>query len=350
MDERPAPVFRLILKIKKTFDEFVKTVTKYQESNTTQRQIKLDAESRRVVRLPVEITKYYETEEQERPIRNRRETGRMWLERVGVGAAIVLAILTWRTLREIHKTTVATEHAAYDACIGAQISQGELREAQETNALSQTMAIASTMQTAAEIETEKSYITLDFRLPKPEESIPGDPNYEIVYSVKNDGKSAADNVYIRFNPILVRNDEVLKIKDRKAPLDWRSTYFPAGASYPGTPDIGRPITPLIAVVDNNGKSVPNNSDEVQKVLTDSAIVAVIGHVTCDDFSGTHEVRFCTPLWQMQAGTMRKAGETRPNEKTCFNYNYRKDSYTFTAKPPSIAPQAPLPEITCRPPN
>jgi hypothetical protein len=349
MDERPTPVFRLILKIKKSFDQLVKTVTKYQEADRAQRQIELDAESRRVVRLPVEITKYYETEERERPIRNRRETGRKWLERIGVAAAIALAFLTWRTLREVRKTTIATEHAAYDACVSAQISQGELLEAQKTNAFSQTMAIASTMQTAAEIETEKSYITLDFRLPKPEESIPSDPNYEVAYSIKNDGKSAAANVHVRFNAILVRNDEVLKIKDRKTPPDWQALYFPAGTSFPSAPATERPITPFIPVVDNNGKSVPNNSDEVQKVLTDSAIVAVIGDVTYEDFSGSHEVRFCNPLWEMQAGTFREAG-TRPNEKTCFDYNYRKDNYTFTAKPPSVSPQAPLPEITCHPPE
>jgi hypothetical protein len=350
MDGRPTPVFRLILKIKKTFDELVKTVIKYQEANTTQRKIEIEAESKSVVRLPPEMTKYYQTENTERPRKDHREVIRMWLEGAAVAVASVLALLTLKTLLEVRRTTTATEQMAYDACVSAQILQRQLLEAQETNVLSQTMAIASTMQTAAQIETEKSYITMDFIPPRPEVLLPSDPNYEVLYSFKNDGKSAANNVHIRFNAVLVRNDEVLKINDRKLPGGLQIPYFAAGASYPVIPAIGRPVIPYVGVVDSNGNSVPKTSDGVQKVFTDSAIIAVIGNVTYDDFSGTHEDRFCISLSQMQAGTMRKAGDARPNEKTCFDYNHRKDSYTFTTKPPSVSPTTPLPEIICRPPK
>lgn len=204
------------------------------------------------------------------------------------------------------------------------------------------------MQAAADTDAEKAYITFDPRLPKPEELMPNDPNFELVYSTRNDGKSAATNVRIGFKAILVENDEVLKIRD-KITVDLQANYLPAGASFPGTPEVGRPITPFVLVVDSKGGNVPKDSEEVQKVLSDSAIIAVIGHISYSDFAGTHQARFCTSLWQMQAGTIRKGG-SRPNEKTCANYNQRQDHYTFTPKPPLVTSQAPLANITCTEPR
>lgn len=350
------PLLDLLADLNDTLKNLAKTIESYSISESRQREEKAKAESQAEVRLPVEITKYYETEQRERPKTAKRENKKICIEIAGIIIAGVLAALTGTTLIiyafqlvQMRKATKATEQAAYAACVSAQISQRELLEAQKTNVFSQTMAVTSTMQATAEIDTEKAYITFDPRLPKPEESFPNDSNFELVYSVRNDGKSAATNVRIGFKAILVRNDEVLKISDRSLPVSWQASYFSAGASYPGTPEIGRPITPLIQVVDSKGASVTKDSEGVQKVLHDSAIIAVIGHMIYSDFAGTHETRFCAPLWEMQAGTMRKEG-ARPNEKICFNYNHRQDSYAFAAKQPLETPQAPLPEISCPPPK
>lgn len=279
-----------------------------------------------------------------------REWARFAVEVLTLIALVIYAYIAKGQLTEMHDATVATQQAAYDACVSAQISQRELLEAQKTNTLSQAMAASSIMQAAAEINTEKAYITFDSRLPKPEELLQDDPNFKVVYSIKNDGKSAANDVRIGFKAILVRNDEVFKVNDKKIPVDFQGKYLPAGFSFPGTPEIGRPITPSIPVVDSDGRNVAKTSEEVQKVLNDSAIIAVIGHISYSDFAGTYEDRFCVTLWQMLPGTQRKEG-SRPNEKTCFNYNHKQDNYAFTAKPPSVvAPQASFPEISCLPPK
>jgi hypothetical protein len=275
-----------------------------------------------------------------------------WTAAATLSIAITTIIYTiyarkqWKTMEgQLTDTRLAT----YDACVSAQISQRELVEAQKTNGFSQTMANASTMQAAAEIDTEKSHITFDARLPKAEELIENDPNFYIVYSVKNDGKSAANGVRIRAKATLLANDEVLKVNDRKPSVELRAAYLPAGESYPGTPEIGRPVTPLMEVSDSKGSIVAKDSEGVQKVFHDSGIIAVVGHISYSDFAGTHEARFCTPLWQMQAGTTRKGG-SRPNERICAKYNQKQDHYTFTPGPPPTTSQMPLPNITCIPPR
>jgi hypothetical protein len=249
---------------------------------------------------------------------------------------------------EMTKAPRATQDAAYAACINAQISQRNLLEIQRTNSFSQTMAVSSTMQAAAEIDTERAYITFDPRFSKPGEMLSSDPNFEIVYSVKNDGKSAAKDFSLGFKAILVSNDEVLKIGNKGIPEGLHTNYFPAGTSIPGIPEVGRPVTFFIPVVDNNGISIAKASEKVQKVLADSAIIAVIEYIKYSDFAGTHKAKFCNALWQMQPGTQRIG--TRANETACAKYNQQKDDYAFTAKTPLAIPQEPLLSITCATPR
>lgn len=351
------PLLDLLADLNGILSDLAKTIESYNVSESRQREEEARIESQTEVRLPVEITKYYETEQRERPKTAKRENKKLCIEIVGIIIAGVLAALTAATLLiyafqlvQMRRATKATEQAAYAACVSAQISQRGLLETQRTNSFSQTMASASTMQAAAEIDTEKSYITFDARLPTSEELFSNDPNFYIVYSVKNDGKSAANHVHIRAKAILVLNDEILKVNDGKFPVDLQANYVPAGISYPGTPEKGKPITPLIEVLDSKGSGVTKDSEVVQKVFHDAAIIAVFGNITYSDFAGTHEARFCAPLSAMQPGTMRKGG-SRQNEKICANYNQRQDHYTFTAKPPLVTSQASLPSITCTaPPN
>lgn len=270
-------------------------------------------------------------------------------------ATIAIAILTgfythyarkqWKTMED---QLTAAEWASYNACLSNQISRRALLEVQKTNAISQEMAVASAQQAAGEVDTDKSYIVFDPRMPKPEEFALNDPDFEIVYSIKNDGKAPANNVHIGFRAIFVSNDQVLKI-NKTIPVEVQFDYLPAGASDPGIPEVGRPMTLFIKVRDINGNYVPKASADIQKLFSDSAIIAVIAHITYSDFAGNHEERFCSPLYEMQAGTTRKEGP-RPNEKTCFDYNHRPDNYAFAAKPTSETTEASLPEIICRPPK
>ena len=55
------------------------------------------------IRLPPEVTSYYESEQHERPTKNKLETGIRLIQFAGFIAAAVLAVLTYRTLQEIRR-------------------------------------------------------------------------------------------------------------------------------------------------------------------------------------------------------------------------------------------------------
>lgn len=85
---------QILSAIKDALERLVKAVTEYQKSDETHKNETLET----VARLPIEITKYYESEESDRPVKNRREARRFCLEVAGVGIALVLAILTLCTM------------------------------------------------------------------------------------------------------------------------------------------------------------------------------------------------------------------------------------------------------------
>lgn len=99
IEDRSTPLFRLLADINGKLDELVHAISEYQKVQAAQRDVETKSGSERVVRLPPEIPKYYESEEKERPKANRREGLRTILECTGVVAAIILAILTLCTLR-----------------------------------------------------------------------------------------------------------------------------------------------------------------------------------------------------------------------------------------------------------
>jgi hypothetical protein len=94
----PTPLLQLLGEIKRVLDRLVKGISEYQEAQETQKEKERHAELKTVVRLPPEITSYYEREQRDYPVRNSHETVRRRVEYVAVGAAIVLAILTLCTL------------------------------------------------------------------------------------------------------------------------------------------------------------------------------------------------------------------------------------------------------------
>jgi hypothetical protein len=56
-----------------------------------------------VVSLPAAITAYYETEHSERSVRSKRENTRRRIEYAGIGTAVLLALFTGLTLKEVSK-------------------------------------------------------------------------------------------------------------------------------------------------------------------------------------------------------------------------------------------------------
>jgi hypothetical protein len=75
--------------IKTDFQKFIETTTKYQQSAETDRQKSVADPT---VRLPVEISEYYRSEQSERPKNDFRENLKIGLEFAGVFLALVVAI------------------------------------------------------------------------------------------------------------------------------------------------------------------------------------------------------------------------------------------------------------------
>ena len=104
--EDPTSLVGLLTEIKDVLDRLVKAVAVYHESRAAQQKEEVEAKSKAVVRLPIEVTTYYETENREKGPSNKREKIRLGLECVAVGAAIGLAILTFCTLNTLNNQLV----------------------------------------------------------------------------------------------------------------------------------------------------------------------------------------------------------------------------------------------------
>jgi hypothetical protein len=122
MEEHSNLLYQLLADIKDALDHLVKTVTEDQQSGTALKKEEAETELKAVVRLPEEVTKYYESEERERSTQKSYETIRTILEVAGVAAAIGLAILTLCTLRtlnrqlaEMHRQTCLQQQASINA-------------------------------------------------------------------------------------------------------------------------------------------------------------------------------------------------------------------------------------------
>jgi hypothetical protein len=98
MHERLTPLLQLLVDIENTLDHLEKAVGEYDQSDARNGKQETKTEIKAVVRLPVEVTKYYESEERERPVTSGRDKIRMVLEIFGVAVAMVLAGLTLCTL------------------------------------------------------------------------------------------------------------------------------------------------------------------------------------------------------------------------------------------------------------
>lgn len=81
-----------------TLKNLAKTIESHNVSESRQREEKSSAESVAEVRLPVAITKHYETEQRERPKNTKRENKKICIEIVGIIIAGMLAALTGGTL------------------------------------------------------------------------------------------------------------------------------------------------------------------------------------------------------------------------------------------------------------
>ncbi len=102
MNEHPEPLLRLLGEIKNALDHLKEAIRSYKQSDSREKKQETETELKAVVRLPIEITSYYESEQRDRPVKSRHDLIRMGLEIAGVIVGIALAGLTLWTLIILH--------------------------------------------------------------------------------------------------------------------------------------------------------------------------------------------------------------------------------------------------------
>jgi hypothetical protein len=125
MKERPTPTLGALSDIKNELNALVRTIVEYQEARARERHSELKTESGIIDRCFVAIAKYYESENAHSGEKSRRERQKIWLERAGVGAAIILAILTFCTLHTLNVTNTLTK-TQFEAEHRPWVGNGEL--------------------------------------------------------------------------------------------------------------------------------------------------------------------------------------------------------------------------------
>ncbi|HTB93086.1 MAG TPA: hypothetical protein VK728_09670 [Candidatus Sulfotelmatobacter sp.] len=91
-------ISRWLSEIQKAIKEHTEAAKKNQQANARERQQQAQSEAKTVVRLPVEVTEYYRSEQSDRPIQNRRDGIRLWLEIIGVIVGLAIAAFTLGSL------------------------------------------------------------------------------------------------------------------------------------------------------------------------------------------------------------------------------------------------------------
>lgn len=88
--------------IQKAIQEHTEAIAKYEQTETSERQRQGKVDAERVVRLPSEVTEYYQSETDEESIKNRRDRWRFGLECAGVVIALGLVLANLGTLWIVH--------------------------------------------------------------------------------------------------------------------------------------------------------------------------------------------------------------------------------------------------------
>jgi hypothetical protein len=147
--------------IHKAIKEHAEAVEKYQQSEVSQRQQQAEAEVKTVVRLPIEVSEYYRSEQRDRPISTRRDTVRLILEIVGVVLALAIAVLTLCSLfifnGQLRQMQQANEASEVESRIARRHARQELRVAQQQAKAAQDSAKAIEGQT---FQSERPWVAV----------------------------------------------------------------------------------------------------------------------------------------------------------------------------------------------
>lgn len=213
MPDRTLPLIRILGEVKKSINNLVEAISEYQQSQSEQDNRDKQAESKAVVRLPVEITEHYASENSDRPVKSKRERIRLLLEIVGVLIAFAIAGMT---LRSLH------------------IFNQQLQELRNQTEIS-----------------ERPWLSVDFEVTNSFRFVNGEAALSASVGIKNVGKSVAKNIQIQ--ALLIPTKELL-------PLD---------ASQRQRNLCDKPRLDQIGGVDMGFDLFPNNSPEVVPIGVDA---------------------------------------------------------------------------------
>lgn len=284
MDEPFASLLRQLSEIKNTLNELVKTITEYQKSDAQQRKEEVEAQSETVVRLPEQITKFYESEERERTVENCREVVRMGLEAAAVAAAFVLAILTFCSLRALN---------------------GQLRQ----------MQMETKIQRETGINAERAWIGLDNPITISGITVKGDTvAIKGYYSIKNFGHGPA--VKVIQSSDFVGDPSNLNITANEAQFRCDSSVKFATGTVPMVPPFKQPGAFGYTLFPNQAHSETIDYTGPATTLRFFQFIGCVAYI--DQFKAVHWTRFC-----MQ----RRPGDPAPIPRLdfCSLFNDSDDS-------------------------
>lgn len=125
---------RALTKLQEVLQKLIESISKHDQTEQSNKQQKPQVSINPEVRLPVEITEYYRSEQGERRIKNRHERIRICLDITGVAVAVLLLIA---------------------AVITAVIFYGQLQEAKEQTRVFKRQADQAKLDAAQQLSTAK---------------------------------------------------------------------------------------------------------------------------------------------------------------------------------------------------
>jgi hypothetical protein len=144
--------------IQNAIEKQTEAIKKQQQSQAAEQQRHFQTDTKVVVSLPVEITEYHRSEQDDRPVQNRRDRIRLGLEFAGILVALAIAYFTYRSLN---------------------IFNGQLQQMRTQTEISERPCLSAEISPASGIMWSQ-----------------GSPSMSLKLSLRNVGKSVAKNIQV----------------------------------------------------------------------------------------------------------------------------------------------------------
>jgi len=242
-----------------------------------------------------------------------------------------------RQLDEMKKATVASQSAAYAACVSAQISRGALIEVQRNEADSHEATVAAVYQAIAATNSEIAVITML------KTSVPEFGNgIRVPIDFKNTGKTQAKNVRIKIEAVFLERhaDPDFSFKPHHFSRFW-ANVLDSGATLSS-----KETSFFVTVRSGDGSDYLVTEANMAALRQGEKDILVYGRIDYADIFGVpHWATFCEANQIVEFGTRTSTAHPK-----CVSYN-KTDNNGAIGKDSSNLPQpGRIPEIACTPPS